>query len=354
MNVHRLPSVRRLLRVLVAESMLLVLVPLATHVETAAADSAPPASVSRYMFTTNPQELYNDGCAAGHHATQDNVQNSLIVLDFGQADSQPDGSGGTIWGTYLYNKTFASTTDISLAAKSFADGFWDCTSFYGPTLTLTIGTSNQSGALADDPSVWSAHGVAWGNMVNNIESYIDNSGYSSELQASGASDMEVNWNSSTNTRAWADGYGSTPNSGWFYYDYGDASACPLNSNTNDLCNNPNNSWMREDVWYVSWGAISAFPLPEIYTPGTASLPYGSEATQWHDMSSYSFAAHGYQMDIAGELTQYAAEQQSCSCQSPNDSLSNTPSQAWNQLYRALNDDPNTQQGLLYSTDIQNG
>jgi hypothetical protein len=46
-----------------------------------------------------------------------------------------------------------------------------------------------------------------------------------------------------------------------------------------------NNWTQEDIWYVSWGADPAFPLPEIYATD------GVNAWQWQQMSLYSYLNH---------------------------------------------------------------
>jgi len=116
---------------------------------------------------------------------------------------------------------------------------------------------------------------------------------------------------------------------------GDAAGCPPRGDCAGV-------WTPEDVWFVSWGARTAWPLPQIYTLS------GSMAQQWYHLSLYSYQHHGSRMDIAGAMTQIQ------SCRDTHDrcrGMSNHPAQGWTQLWRALNRDPRTAQPLRFLTDI---
>ncbi len=103
------------------------------------------------------------------------------------------------------------------------------------------------------------------------------------------------------------------------------------------------NWTVDDIWYVSYGAGAANPLPLIYATD------GANAVQWYQMSLYSFTTYGYPMSIRGTMTQYrACLQRPLSC---DDSVKNSPSDGYFQLYDALNADPHTAQPLFWSTDI---
>ena len=162
------------------------------------------------------------------------------------------------------------------------------------------------------------HGKAWANMVNAVNHWIKVQGYFSRVDAVGANDMEISWNTPENTRGWVDGYDSS--NLYALYNYGDAAGCPTRSYPNWTCNPP---WTREDVWYVSFGVGAAYPLPLIYSRD------GANAQQWALLSLYSYTQHGARMDIKGSFTQYQACQQfpdGCGT-----GLNNTPSQGWTQL-----------------------
>lgn len=282
----------------------------------AKAVTPPSATTSRYMKTTDSAVLYNEGCNAGKIP-----QHGIVVLDFGAP-----AVSGTTYGSIIFSNAFRSTAQISTAAKQWLLGYWNCSPSW-PQVTLAIGTSNYRGQTN------ASHGRAWAQMVNGVVAWIVQSGYGSQLDVAGASDMELDWNTAAATRAWADGYDGADTRG--YFNFGDAAGCPPYGSCN-------NGWTQADVWYVSYGVSPAFPLPEIYTTN------GSMAAEWYRLSLHGYTAHGSAMWIVGEMTQYQACKDTGN---PCTGTNNTPSAGWNQLYSRLNADPRTAQPLLFSTDI---
>lgn len=284
--------------------------------------AAPSATTSRYMSTVDQAQLQQLGCDQGAAA-----EDGVIVLNFGQ----PWYNGST-YGTNLFdgNATFVSIAQIEAAVKKFADGYWNC-SPNGPYIRLVIGTSNYHG------STTYGHGQAWAEMVNRIQAYIETpTSYASQIGAGAGNDIELNWNSPSATRNWVNGYtsaGSYP-----YYNYGACEGCPTATNPGWI---PDNGWSLEDVWFVSWGAAPANPLPEIYANS------GVNAEQWQYVSLYAYNNHGARINVKGSMTQYQACQD-LGCSSAED---NTPSQGWTQLSNALNADSRTAQSVVWSTDI---
>lgn len=291
--------------------------------------TAPPYTTSRYMSTVDTATLTNEGCNQGLAK-----QAGIIVLDFGQ----PQINNG-VYGTTLFNSNnFASTDQITAAVEAFLQAFWNCTPQNGPFITLGIGTSNLHGWI-NDPTTAFNHGQAWATMVNNVATWISNSGFGSQEAVAGASDMELGYNSFANTKGWADGY--TASAQYPYYDYGDAAGCPPAGSCN-------NGWTQADVVYVSWDEAAALPLPEIYAVNKIN------AKQWYRLSLYSALNPGQfgRMIIQGSFTQHAACKITGGCNDGTPlSTDNTPTQGWKQLYTKLNSDTRTQQPLDYSTDI---
>lgn len=282
-----------------------------------AAPAAPAATTSRYMKTTDPTILDRLGCVQGQAAQQ-----GAVVLDFGSPSFN-----GTYYGSIVFgSNTFRSVAQIQAAAKAFLTGYWRCSPYY-PHITLVVGTSNYRGATN------SGHGRAWANMVNNVLAWIGQRGYTSQEDVAGGSDMELSWNTASATRAWINGYDTVDVRP--IYNYGDAAGCPPYGSCN-------NGWTQEDVWYVSWGAPPAWPLPEIYTTN------GSMASQWYRMSLYAYTRHFRRMNIAGTMTQKQACLDNGGCTNGTD---NTPAAGWTQLWSSLNADARTAQSLAWSTDI---
>jgi hypothetical protein len=304
----------------------------------ARANGIPPAAtMSRYMSTVNATTLYNEGCAQGNAN-----QSGIVVLDFGA----PRVLTGT-YGTRLFGVGgFASTAQIGSAAQQWLQGYWNCAASYAQ-VTLAIGTSNcgngsgSSVCNAGGDNITSAHGQAWAQMVRDVNTWITSNSYNSKLSAAGANDMEPGWDSPSETRVWVNGYFSLPITQTFaLYNYGSCDSCPY---YNCLSCTPPNGWSLDDIWYVSWGATGAYPLPEIY------LTSGANADQWYRMGVYAYTNHGNSMNFQGAFTQW----QACQDVGPDACpyTDNTPSQGWTQLFNALNADTRTTQPLKWSTDI---
>jgi hypothetical protein len=303
-----------------------------------------PRGYSRYMMSVDATTggiLYKEGCIAGGdinaaYGGPYTPQTGVVVLDFGQPVFD---AGTNQHGSWLFSNTFASTSQILAAAKAWARGYWDC-STAAPTIRIAVGTSNYGS------QVTAAHGKAWAQMVSDFKTWINTSSYGSQISGAGASDIELDWNSATISRNWAcvmneagsctDGYGSI--SGSLYYNYGDAAGCPPFG----TCNN---AWRQEDVWFVSWGAPPAWPLPEIYNSAMAQ--------QWQQLSLYGYTQHGARMTIKGAMTQYGACQMTPGC--PGAGTDFTPQQGWTELWKRINGDSRTRQTgseeLRWSTDI---
>jgi hypothetical protein len=291
---------------------------------------APPYSTSFYMRTVNPQSLYKLGCEKGKvDLNLSGAQDSVVVLDFGQPTDDSSGYGANLFGLGP-----AVTSEIANAVEQYALGYLVCSGEdQSSHLTIGIGTSNYGS------KVYYMHGKAWAKMVNDVNSWLIAQGFFNRVDAVGASDMELGWNSPTITRDWVDGYDSSNK--YALFNYGDAAGCPTRAFPNWTCSPP---WTQEDVWYVSFGVGPAYPLPLIYARD------GGNAQQWALLSLYSYTHHGQRMDIKGAFTQWQACQQfPLGC---GKGLDNTPEQGWQQLQTELNRDVRTRQGLIWSTDIK--
>jgi hypothetical protein len=262
------------------------------------------------------------GCGQGRVARADGREDGIAVLAFGK----PLRVEGT-YGVSVFGPGFASVDEVERAATAYAQGYVRCAGTGGPPLVMAVGTSNFGDQVTFE------HGRAWALMVDAVNERLVRLGASQVVEAAGASDLELGWNSPTVTRRWVDGYGSVAR--WPYYDFGEALACPPAGPCHGR-------WTQDDVWYVAWGAPFARPLPEIYSDD------GVMAAQWYRLSLYSYLHHGNRMTIAGAVSQdRACSQTSTGC----DGLANAPSDAWTQLWVALNSDPRTAQPLPWSTDF---
>ncbi len=296
-----------------------------------------PASTSYYMTTLNTGYIYNLGCELGRRdLVQPGAQDSVAVLAFGC----PRCFENNRFGANLFGFGPASLDDISVAVKHFAAGYYVCSgSDMESNLIIGVGTSNYLCGRdpCDTNSKAKAHGTAWSGMVREINQWLVNQGIFHQVQVFGANDKELGWNTPAWSRNWISGFEQV--SGNFFLHFGDAAGCPYEDNPHWGCQG---QWTEDDVWYISYGAPSALPLPLIY------LTNGVHAKQWASLSRYSVAQHGYRMDFTGVFTQWQACQQFGGC----NFIDNTPDQAYQQLSFELNKFPATAQNLRWKTDIR--
>ncbi len=284
----------------------------------------PPTTTSRYMHTTDSTTLYNEGCSQGLASPDD----SVVILDFGKPWYENSSYGTRFSVTY----TFASISQIENATKRFLAGYWVCAP-EGKHITLGIGTNN-SGSYTN-----AAHGQLWAEMVSRVDSWIKAPpSYEDKESVVGASDIEPGFNDPLSSRAWANSYAAVYTRP--YYNYGSCDGCPSFNCPRCIPGGGPYVWKVDDVWYVSWGALPAYPLPEIYSTD------GVTADQWYRMSLYAYNTYGQRMNILGAFTQWQACQGKVCPETDN-----TPEAGYEQLYQALNADPNTAQKVGWSTDI---
>jgi hypothetical protein len=285
----------------------------------------PRPATSYYMKTVSTTVAQRRGCriATGIKRGREPVE-ALVVLAFGRP-RHPNGR----YGASLFGVRFASTKAIRRAGVAFAKGFLRCALRRpGATLRLALGTSNYGSRVT-----W-AHGRAWATMVNRANETLIHRGWAGRVSIVGAIDIELSWNGPKTTKAWVRGYDSANR--WPYYNFGDAANCPPYGQCAG-------GWTMKDVWYVSWGALPAYALPQIYTGS------GSMARQWFNIALYSYREQRSHMTIAGVMSQRGACRDS---RDPCHGMNNSPSRAWTQLVGLLNRHPGTKQQPRFATDIR--
>jgi hypothetical protein len=290
----------------------------------------PPYSSSYYMNSISTPNMQELGCELGWlDWMTPGWQDNLVVLDFGQ----PRNISGGGYGASLFGMGPVSTSQIATAVMTVGYWYYMCSGDEPLShLRIGIGTNNYGSQVTP------AHGAAWAVMVNQVNQYFTTQGIGARMDAVGANDMELSWNTVSITRAWVDGYASVNQ--YPLYNFGDAGGCPSANYPNWSCNN---GWTLNDVWYISYGAAPAYPLPLIYANG------GINASQWYWLSKYAFENKGGRMDFVGEMTQM----QAC-IQAPGSDcvvLDNTPYEGWTYLWSRLQSNPGTAQDLRFSTDI---
>lgn len=290
-----------------------------------AMQTKPPTDWSFYIRSMDINKAYTLGCNQGTFDASHGNINSEVVLAFGEQTSTGTYEAGT-------SNVFFSNYNIENLAVIFTQGYFNCLGNDKTSiLTLGIGTNNYAYSSY-------ANGQVWANVVKIVQDFNHSHGWDTRVKTIGANDMETSWggtNSAQNTKAWADGFASVAISDPRYLDFGDAGGCTAADSSNNF--SCNNGWHQSDVWYVSWGALPAYPLPEIYYNPPPYSPVNAQ--QWTMISLYSNQHKGGRIDIKGPLDENSAQS------------SNNSDQAWSQLWTTLNSHSETAQSLTYSAQM---
>lgn len=299
----------------------------------------PTATTSRYITHTDTSSTMNtDGCS---QATA--FVGGVVILDFGETVYQNGNYGTFLPGT---SSGFVSDNAIRALVKQYLSGYASCdTNTTGAYLILGIGTDNGGSYMTSTTNASSA-GQEWANLVVNIRAWIASHKLAKKERVFGATQLDLENNTAAISRAWVDGFGvMSSNSGVNFINYGDATGCPtVDSSSDGQCSY---GWMQSDLAYVSWDALSAYALPQIYDTA------GNDALQWQSIEYYqrinNLGGSFGPMFIQGSVTQYQACLQIGGCQGTN----NTPDQGWQQIYNALQSSSVTAQPKVWdSTDFQ--
>ena len=326
----------------------------------------PRSSTSYYIQDSSSAAMLLLGCQLGQRdLALAGKQDSLVILNFRQMWIE-DVDGVKVYGvTYSLDGewTFIPLSAVESAVKEFIKGYYNCSGTdYESQLTVGVGINNfgRMNTGTTDPTVLGntmySFGQRFGTMSNSLNTWAVNEGYAGQVYVGGAIDIEwaVNdltkniwWNIPSVTRRWVDGYAAnTLATKGIYFNFGACVGCPTipNPNWTYYYLNP---WTQADIWYVSWGAAPAYPLPEIY------LNSGVNALQWQAVSEYGALYQGQRMDFVGPMTQYQACLQRRVTDPSCVYMDNTPEEGWLQLYDALRGDTLTAESKLsWVTDIR--
>lgn len=300
------------------------------------APTPPYYTYSFYMTSINTTSAYNWGYSQGIHDYRDlpGHQDSMVILDFGQPAIQ-----NGIYGAFIFdqNADFVSVSDIEYAVDAFSDGFFAGLNGSDSNLTLAIGTSNL-GQRVD----YHSHEVAWVQAVDSVQNYITQAGYSQRLSIVGADDIELDYNTSSASFPWVQGFADANSNQRLLMDYGDSAACPQ-SGTTATPGACNNGWTQQTVWNAAYYFTFEFPAPEIYTPDSA------QARQWQQISLWGYLALNVPIRFVSSFTQLGSCQQGHYCAPGTD---NSPDTGFSQLWDAIYSDSRTAIGFSWSTDIR--
>lgn len=332
-----------------------ILLPIIYSTEQITNPLPPPSTLSRYVQSLDYNSFYQLGCTEGSAGRDD----PFVILNFGDP-RRDDSTSPPTFGTYLkvyYTTITASIDQIENDVYGYIRGYHSCYQV-GKRITLAVGTTNGK-YFSNQNYVDNAHGAKWAEMIARIDTWIKNpTSWEDHVSIAGAIDIELPWNSAAITKAWVNGYEGTIGRK-NYYNYGTCDSCPSDTYPNIA---PSNGWSLDDIWYVSYGPLSAYTIPEIY------LKNGINSSQWQKIKAYGinctnclpsqapYSSYRY-IIYAGSLTQYDA------CHDPNNTagplciangMDNSPPDGWQQFWDKLNDptnNPITSQGLEWSSDM---
>ena len=195
-------------------------------------------------------------------ASKQEVENVFVFLAYGNPYQNSEG----VLGTKLYDQTFISTDQIASSVVVFSLGFYTCTP--NDTIVIAVGTNSSGGIVTD--VIAQRHGEAWANLIIEINNrYAGYPGLSSRVTAVGANNIEPGFNSADIPRHWLDGYNNVSGHKQLYV-IASADGCPQDYPPTEpetgyySPGSCNDGWTQEDIYYVSWGASSSWPYPEIY------------------------------------------------------------------------------------------
>lgn len=214
-------------------------------------------------------------------------QSGMVCLVFGAPQFGRDRTSGA----YCYNAGYKNTGQIQQAVRDFINGY-NSNSAHTQNIRICVSTTNNvaSTSLSYAPTSvdnYKEHGRLWANMVNGIAT----SGKVIGVYA--GNDMELDWNSPANTRAWVDGYAENAGSRYLY-NLGD-NAGTHSGSTGGYTHNRNNGWTTNDVLYISLVKSICYPTPQIY--------YTTMANQWYNASLYYYNQYGSKFIFSGLLSQ---------------------------------------------------
>jgi hypothetical protein len=306
--------------------------------------SPPYVDLSYYITTLS--DLYYLGNVRGYaYWSHSAADNGVVILDFGS----PRIINGE-FGTWLYDyATIVNIGQIMDAVKEYATGFYyGLGNDYESFLTIIVGT-NSSGYY-----VSSGHGIAWANMINDLNTWLINNGYNSQIAIRGGIDIEPGFGYPQDAIDWTDGYSSIGT--YEFYNFGSADDCPeyypptdpqyqYGIDPENCLITPDWTWTQQHIFHVSWESLKAFPFPEIYRNDEKN------ARQWYRIALYSYF-HYRTMTFFGTLTTYEA------CKRAGfppecDDIDNPPEEGHRQLLFYLSNDPydRVREPLNWITDI---
>lgn len=324
----------------------------------------PNSSISRYIYSDDWTYLHDTaGCAEGTAANP----NAFVFLDFGypwiDTSTNPPSYGVLL----LSGIKNLRMNEIEAAAKNYLQGYYACAPS-GAHISVAIGLNNYG----DNTQLNSTVGQEWAAMIKRVNDWVlQPPSWGDKIVVYGAVDIEPSFGVPNDIIGWIQGYDAYPGR-QNYYNFGSCDSCPYIYGNQDHSNwQLPNGWNQDQLWYATYGLLSAHVIPEIYTredaPETPINYYPAhEAYQWQNLKywgatcsngcipSYPPFNAWRNIFFSGVLTQYDAcndpgNPQAQTCR--NNYQDNSPAQGWVLFWNALASNTITKQNFSFSTDI---
>lgn len=281
---------------------------------------------SYYMANASRDEAVLLGCANGD-------KQGRLTLFFGAPKAVGSGYGATLWGA-----SDRTAAQIGTLVKDFVRGYVYCRESRSHRLLIGVGTSNS--AVDGKSDTWlTTHGARWSKMVRDVHDWAATH-YPTAASIYGAWDAEPSWSRYAKASAWMHGYDNAyPRRRNLHANFS-ADGCPQTTADNGACNN---GWTQWHLWHLAWDHDPSLTFPQIYATS------GANARQWKQISEYGHHHQGDGIHFFGVLAQSAACMQVGGCAGTD----NTPHEAHDQLFDALDSHSHTRQGSIDAmTDVR--
>lgn len=293
----------------------------------AIAQTAPQASSSFYVASTNYNLWYEEGYALGQQA---NCNYQAVVLDFGQVDGNGNNNAGYDgYGTNYFaaGSPFISDTTINYIAQYFLTGWHQATGC--APLSFFFGTNNYNQCVGEhatcDPS---DAGAMWSALARDLQNWVDfygySSGYGGYMSIAGGDDMEayssqqLYWNNYSSPSPYTT-YTTLPFAqGWNFGGYNEFGASFVDYGSPFEAGD----WTYSEINNISWGLPDDYPYVEVYSLG--------QVAYWIDVCNAVNNAYTF----FGSMSQ-----------------DGNPNNAWSEPYDALPQCVTGQTSLTASTNI---
>jgi len=270
------------------------------------------------IYIYQSYNMYNEGYY--YYDSNPNTSYSIIILDFGAPQY-----GNRVYGIGKYGSgpgqftPFTGTNSIVNDVNQFIAGYNANPSHSGKYRGIAIGFNTSVDVITQ----YGGNFTDFGRALKSALTQVTLTGYINHIYATidaeQGSDFKL---TPSQVRSIIDGFSAGSSPYYFMIDFGD----------DELGTNPGsatqNGWTADDVWYVAYGAVLDFPIPEIY--------FKDMAQEWSALSLWAYNNKGGAIVFDGVSSENGV----------NGTLYD--SESYTALLQALQNNPITYQSDLYN------